>query len=220
MKVRKGDIFIAYINLTRENCRIAGFRPVLILQSSKLIKHTDTVLVAPIVSTTNRKLLLSQLRLGESGFGLKKDSIVLFEQIQSISKKNLQKKISYILPIGIVDNKIIEVFDIYKKKTRAQREQESINKRKKVLLSKKIDDLNELSLVTKKVLKENKIANLYFFSDKKIDEILKLPGFNNFVVEELIQIFRNHAIGFLVEKEKKHDKKSRNSSVEKNNVNY
>jgi mRNA interferase MazF len=82
---RRGDIFIADI-VESYPCVLKGRRPVVILSNYKACENSPLVNVVPI--TSNLKKLPSHVEIGVES-GLSKSSIVVCEQIFTISKLNL-----------------------------------------------------------------------------------------------------------------------------------
>lgn len=96
----RNDIWVADIKETYQNV-IKGKHPVLIISGFKHNLKADTVNVAVITSNIKRKL---QSHVLIEGYGLKKESKILCEQILTINKADLINK------IGRVDNiKMLEI---------------------------------------------------------------------------------------------------------------
>lgn len=90
MKVKKGDIF--YANLSPViGSEQGGIRPVLIIQNDIGNKFSPTVIAAAITSQKSKAKLPTHIKL--KSIGLSKNSVALLEQIRTIDKKRLKKKI-------------------------------------------------------------------------------------------------------------------------------
>ena len=70
-----------------------GVRPVLIIQNDIGNKYSPTVIVAAITSQINKAKLPTHIEISAHEYGLKKDSVILLEQIRTIDKKRLREKI-------------------------------------------------------------------------------------------------------------------------------
>lgn len=78
----------------------SGRRPVLVLQADDFNIHSPTVIVASITTVLKKRYLPSHVVLGE-GFGLKRASMVLLEQIQTVNKSDLGDFIGFIDDGGV-----------------------------------------------------------------------------------------------------------------------
>jgi mRNA interferase MazF len=96
-KIRKGEIFLANLEPTLGSEQ-GGIRPVLIIQNDISNKHSPVTIVAAITSKIFNKEFPTNVFLSKIDSGLDKDSTVLLNQIKTIDKLRLIKK------IGSVDN--------------------------------------------------------------------------------------------------------------------
>ena len=80
-----------------------GIRPVLILQNDKGNLHSPTTIVAAITSRKTKKYIPTHVKV--RSHGLRKDSIVLLEQIRTIDKTRLTEY------IGNLDNDTMKKID-------------------------------------------------------------------------------------------------------------
>ena len=75
-----------------------GRRPVVIIQNDVGNKHSSTVIVAAITTkTTGKRKLPTHYEIGAE-HGLKEPSLVLLEQIRTIDKHRLEKRIGRLSP--------------------------------------------------------------------------------------------------------------------------
>lgn len=88
--VQRGEVFLADLDPVCGSEQ-GGVRPVLIIQNDIGNKFSPTVIVAAITSA-EKKNLPTHIRLSGVA-GLNDDSIVLMEQIRTLDKKRLIKKI-------------------------------------------------------------------------------------------------------------------------------
>lgn len=82
-----------------------GDRPVLILQNDIGNSFSPTVIVAAITGKSEKKPLQSTHYLLPTNFGLKRNSMVMLEQIRTIDKSRLRRY------IGCLDEKTMKGID-------------------------------------------------------------------------------------------------------------
>lgn len=98
--VRNGDIFMAALPDDMEGSLQSGTRPVVIVSNDMANKHSPVLTILPITSRMTKKNLPTHVPVEECG--LEKKSLVLAEQIMSINRKDLLKK------MGSITNTIYE----------------------------------------------------------------------------------------------------------------
>ena len=95
MKVKRGEIFMADLGdvsaFEQSNVQ-KGYRPVVIIQSDITTKNSNVVVVAPVTTTYKKSTMRTHVTIGGE-CGISKKSVVLLEQIQTIDKYMLSKKI-------------------------------------------------------------------------------------------------------------------------------
>ena len=89
--VHRGDIYWADLG-SGEGSEQKGVRPVVIIQNEIGNKYSPTVIVACITSQINKAKLPTHGDLGETE-GIKRSSIVLYEQIRTIDKRRLKDRV-------------------------------------------------------------------------------------------------------------------------------
>lgn len=90
--IKRGDIHFA--NLTGVvGSEQGGIRPVVVIQNNTGNLHSPTIIVATITSQTKASL---PTHVTITGYGLKKESIVLLEQIRTIDKCRLKGYIGHV----------------------------------------------------------------------------------------------------------------------------
>lgn len=94
MCCRKGDIFWAELGENAEGSLQAGARPVLVVSNDKANEFSPVITVIPITSKMVKAKLPTHVLI--EACGLKKPSIALAEQITSINKDRLDRKIGSI----------------------------------------------------------------------------------------------------------------------------
>lgn len=83
-----------------------GIRPVLILQNDILNKYAPTTIIAPITSKIYTKEYPQNIQFLSSGSGLKKESTILLNQIKTIDKRRIIRR------IGRLDSGIMKRVDL------------------------------------------------------------------------------------------------------------
>lgn len=90
-KVRRGDVWLADLGdvLGSEQ---GGVRPVMVIQNDTGNRHSPTVIVAAVTGRP-KKGLPTHATLGKDGCGLRRDSTVLLEQLRTIDRVRLLKRL-------------------------------------------------------------------------------------------------------------------------------
>lgn len=90
--IKRGDIYMANLGQNIGSVQ-SGYRPVLIIQNNIGNKESPTVEIVPITSKKENKWYMpTHVRIGQNKL-LSKDSFILCEQIQTIDKCQLDKRI-------------------------------------------------------------------------------------------------------------------------------
>jgi len=93
VKVNRGDVFYADLNPV-VGSEQGGVRPVLIIQNDIGNKYSPTVIIAAITSKIDKAKLPTHVEIVSETSELEKDSVILLEQIRTIDKKRLQRKVT------------------------------------------------------------------------------------------------------------------------------
>ncbi len=103
MEVKRGDIF--YANLTARSGSVqCGQRPVLVIQNNIGNAHSPTTLVVPLTSRWKKRNLPTHVMLPADPMnGLKCDSVVLAEQIQTLDISSFTKKLGHVANMSAID---------------------------------------------------------------------------------------------------------------------
>lgn len=127
----RGDVFYADLGEKPKgikDCEQYGMRPVIIIQNDIGNKYSPTVIVAAITSQTDKAKLPTHVALDWRYIGLKRESVVMLEQIRTLDKRKLKEKVGRIsdndvkkintaalvsLQLQEIENKMYET--IYKK---------------------------------------------------------------------------------------------------------
>jgi mRNA interferase MazF len=91
VEVKRGDIYLTELPLNSKSVQ-TGMRPVVIVSNELCNKYSPTITVVPITSNINKNNLPTHVSIG-SECGLIKPSLVLAEQILTISRELLQKRL-------------------------------------------------------------------------------------------------------------------------------
>ena len=91
--IYRGDIYMADVSFDITGSEQSGFRPVLVVSNNKGNKYAPTVTVVMLSSKTDRHKLPTHVYLNNHKGGLQKDTIVLCEQLRTINKSRLTKKV-------------------------------------------------------------------------------------------------------------------------------
>jgi mRNA interferase MazF len=100
--IRRGEIYLADLDPVRGHEQ-AGTRPVLIIQNDIGNQYSSTTIVAAITSRISKKRLPTHVEVSTQESGLPKDSVVLLEQIRTLDKERLIRK------MGVISQKMEEV---------------------------------------------------------------------------------------------------------------
>jgi mRNA interferase MazF len=103
-EVKRGEIY--YADLTPvKGSEQGGVRPVLIIQNDIGNKYSPTTIVCVITAQKNKSKIPTHLELGKK-FGLSLDSMALFEQIRTIDKNRLRRRVG-----KVTDPEILKKID-------------------------------------------------------------------------------------------------------------
>jgi len=93
--VRRGDVFLANLEPVKGSEQ-GGIRPVLILQNDISNEYSPVVIVSAITSKIFSKEYPTNVFVSKKDSKLPKDSTILLNQIRTIDKTRLTKKISFL----------------------------------------------------------------------------------------------------------------------------
>ena len=95
MTIKRGDVYCVDLSPV-VGSEQGGVRPVLIIQNDTGNKHSPTVICASITSKLNKAPLPTHVTIESDIFGMLKDSVILLEQIRTIDKSRLEKKLCHL----------------------------------------------------------------------------------------------------------------------------
>ncbi|GBE20629.1 mRNA interferase EndoA [archaeon BMS3Abin17] len=104
-KILRGDIFLVNFEPVK-GVEQGKIRPALIIQNNISNKFSPLTIVAPITSKVYEKEYPTNVILSKSDSNLEKDSVVLLNQIRTIDKRRIIKKLSHL------DNLIMNKVDL------------------------------------------------------------------------------------------------------------
>jgi len=105
MQVKRGDIFLANLEPI-QGSEQGGIRPVLIIQNDVSNKYSPVTIVAAITSKIFDKEFPTNVFILKEESGLDKDSTIILNQIRTIDKSRLIKK------VGSLDFQLMDKVDL------------------------------------------------------------------------------------------------------------
>ena len=91
-RIRRGDIILVNLEPVTGSEQ-GGIRPVLTIQNDILNIHSPTIIIAPITSKIYIKEYPTNVQFSSASSGLKKESTILLNQIRTIDKSRIIKKV-------------------------------------------------------------------------------------------------------------------------------
>lgn len=104
MEVKRGYIFFADLNPVIGSEQ-GGVRPVLVIQNDLGNRYSPTVIVAAITAQIDKAKLPTHVEANAAEYNIERNSVILLEQIRTIDKQRLQKKVTEL------DEKIMQRVD-------------------------------------------------------------------------------------------------------------
>ena len=93
--MRRGDVYYADLRPV-VGSEQGGIRPVLIVQNDIGNRHSPTVIIAAITSRMNKAKLPTHIEISSDNSTVRRDSIVLLEQLRTIDKTRLRDKVCHL----------------------------------------------------------------------------------------------------------------------------
>lgn len=90
--IKRGEIYFADLNPV-VGSEQGGVRPVLIIQNDIGNRYSPTVIVLAITSRIDKAKLPTHVEVGQGSSGLKRDSVILGEQVRTLEKKRLRERL-------------------------------------------------------------------------------------------------------------------------------
>lgn len=95
INIKRGDII--YVDLTPViGSEQGGTRPVLVVQNNVGNLKSPTTIIAPITKSQTKAVIPTHLHIGTANGCLREDSMVLFEQIRTIDKSRIRRKLGHL----------------------------------------------------------------------------------------------------------------------------
>ena len=91
--VSRGEIYFAELNPV-QGSEQGGVRPVLVIQNDVGNTYSPTTIILAITSRLSKARLPTHVELSAAESGLKKDSVILAEQMRTIDKSRLRQKVA------------------------------------------------------------------------------------------------------------------------------
>ncbi len=95
--IKRGEIVLANLEPVKGSEQ-GGIRPALIVQNDISNEYSPTTIIAPITSKRQMKTFVTNVPILAKESKLKKDSIILLNQIRTIDKSRIKKRISSLNP--------------------------------------------------------------------------------------------------------------------------
>ena len=105
INIKRGDILIANLEPIKGHEQ-AGIRPVLVIQNDLQNQYSPVIIIAAITSKIFDKEYPTNVLISKNESGLNKDSTILLNQIRTIDKKRVVKK------VGSLNNFIMKKVDL------------------------------------------------------------------------------------------------------------
>lgn len=105
MNIKRGDIFLANLEPIKGREQ-GGIRPVLIIQNDISNKYSPVTIIAAITSKVYEKEFPTNVFVSKKDSGLDKDSTILLNQIRTIDKTRLIKR------VGSLDLQLMNKVDL------------------------------------------------------------------------------------------------------------
>lgn len=93
--LRRGDIVYADLRPSI-GCEQGGKRPVLIIQNNIGNQTSPTTIIAPITKSQTKTFVPTHLHIGNANGCLREESMVLFEQVRTIDKGRIHRKLGHL----------------------------------------------------------------------------------------------------------------------------
>ena len=97
IKIQRGEIILVNFDPVRGSEQ-RGIRPAIVIQNDIHNKHSPTTIIAPITSRIYLKDYPTNVFISKEDSRLSKNSTILFNQIKTIDKSRIIKKISKLNP--------------------------------------------------------------------------------------------------------------------------
>lgn len=96
LNVKRMDVYFADLSTDGVGSEQLGMRPVLVIQNDVGNQFSPTIIVSSITAKTSKGKLPTHVELTSKEHGLEKDSVLLLEQLRTIDKKRLIRKITHL----------------------------------------------------------------------------------------------------------------------------
>lgn len=111
-EIKKGNVYYAMLDPVIGSEQ-DGKRPVVVIQNDLANKYSPTVIIAPITTVMKKTYLPTHIIIEKNNF-LKKDSIILLEQVRVIDKTRIITFLGKLSRIQVqkVDKALVKAFSI------------------------------------------------------------------------------------------------------------
>ncbi|MDR3051558.1 MAG: type II toxin-antitoxin system PemK/MazF family toxin [Oscillospiraceae bacterium] len=90
--IKRGEVYFADLNPV-VGSEQGGVRPVLVVQNDVGNKYSPTVIVLAITSRIDKAKLPTHVEVSTGASGLRRDSVILGEQVRTLEKKRLRDRL-------------------------------------------------------------------------------------------------------------------------------
>ena len=108
--IKRGDILLANLNPIRGSEQ-GNIRPVLVVQNNVSNEYSPTLIITPFTSKLQTKIHITNVPVSIKESRLQKDSSILCNQIRTIDKSRVIKKVSSL------DNEVMKRVDLALKRS-------------------------------------------------------------------------------------------------------
>jgi len=93
IRINRGDVLLANLEPVKGSEQ-GGIRPILVLQNNMSNKYSPVIIIAAITAKKFSKEFPTNIFLQKKESGLTKDSTILLNQLRTIDKSRIMRKIS------------------------------------------------------------------------------------------------------------------------------
>jgi len=114
MDYSRGDVVLVNLGQVEGSEEKGEGRPCVIVQTNIGIEYSPTVIVVPLTDAKGKKIYPFQALISRAKDGVKVDSIAKCEQIRTIDKRRIVKKVAHVSEetIKCIDNGIKNVLEL------------------------------------------------------------------------------------------------------------
>lgn len=141
--INRGDIFYADLSPVTGSEQ-GGIRPVIVIQNDVGNRYSPTVIVSAITSQLEKAKLPTHVEIPSEEYGIRKDSVILLEQVRTLDKRRLKEKTGHVTEENMekVDNALLISLGLdFREKNNIVKNKENIEIEKNKQLEEKINNI-------------------------------------------------------------------------------